>query len=97
RSTGFRPPVVAGGKLTPLRRLKIDPLGGRGWSVRGLVEPGLVFVIEARRRRAGRGAVGRVAPGAFRWWGVDQGVVAAAGGGAEQDPGRVAFGGAAAV
>ena len=41
--------VGAGEKLTPLRRLRIDPLDGGG-GVRGGVEPGLVFVVETGRR-----------------------------------------------
>lgn len=83
--------VGAGEKLTLLRRLRIDP-------PRVVAEASGVLVSLARsccrdreRERGGRGAVGRVAQGALRSWGLDQGVDAPHGFSAQYDQGRTSF------
>jgi hypothetical protein len=65
--------VRAGERLTPLRRLRIDPPGAVAEA------PGVWLAWfgccyrDREKERAGRGAVGRAAPGALRSRGVDQG------------------------
>jgi putative transposase len=70
--------VGAGGKLTPLRRLRMHPFEDGGGGVRGVDEPGSIVIDrDWGTERVRGGAVGRVAARAFCSRGVDQGARAA--------------------
>ena len=81
--------VGAGEKLTPLRRLRFDPLDVGG-GVRGDREPGSVVLIEAGRKACWTWSAGRSCGGSISCAACDQGAGAPDGVVEEHDPGGVA-------